>query len=77
MNDLNTTQMNDLNKIYDLDVEHEQFKQGFDDAVNNCYGPPIDDKGWFLYQSGREAGLKQQRLERLLQSLPPFQRFLS
>jgi len=59
----------------ELDTNHEQYRQGYDDAVNNMYGPPYDDHEWFMYQAGREAGLKQFRLERIISGKKPLRRW--
>ena len=58
-----------------IDETHAQYVQGYQDAVNNTYGPPYDDREWFLYQTGREAGLKEQRLQRLLDGKKPLRRW--
>ena len=58
-----------------IDKNHEQYKIGYSDAVANLYSPPYEDQEWFMYQAGRQDGLKQFRLERLVAGKPPLRRW--
>jgi len=55
-----------------LDKSNPMYKKGYEEAVNNTYHPPVEEHEWFLYHSGRDVGLKEQRLQRLIQCKRPF-----